>query len=149
MINKAIALGFLILANIILLVHAVVPHHHHEGTVCFETHDGHSCSNHDRDHGHYHNHNHDHSHNHDHNPDQDTSSCLLKTEALLQKGTQWKDIQCPEFQKIQAYFLPSSFHTLNPDILVSLREIFKHPLPPDLYVSQALASCGLRAPPKV
>ena len=34
--KRAIALSFLLLANIALLVHAVIPHHHHnELTVCF------------------------------------------------------------------------------------------------------------------
>lgn len=34
MIRKIIAYSFLILANLILLAHAVIPHHHHEQHVC-------------------------------------------------------------------------------------------------------------------
>ncbi|MDR0795674.1 MAG: hypothetical protein LBE79_06435 [Tannerella sp.] len=36
--RKKVAIYFLLLANIILLVHTVLPHHHHtNGTVCFFT----------------------------------------------------------------------------------------------------------------
>jgi len=34
--RKKTAIGFLLLANIVLLAHAVLPHHHHnDGSVCF------------------------------------------------------------------------------------------------------------------
>lgn len=37
MVKKRIALSFLLLANIILLAHAVVSHHHHDGRLCLES----------------------------------------------------------------------------------------------------------------
>ena len=50
--KKAIAISLLLLANIIMLAHAFVPHHHHEGTpICFS------------------------SHKHNHTPDEDTHDC--------------------------------------------------------------------------
>ena len=37
--RKAVAISFLFLANMILLAHAFVPHHHHEGVpICFSSH---------------------------------------------------------------------------------------------------------------
>ena len=37
--RKVVAISFLLLANIILLAHAFVPHHHHEGVpICFSSH---------------------------------------------------------------------------------------------------------------
>jgi len=35
--NRITAAFFLIMANLILFVHAVVPHHHHESELCFDT----------------------------------------------------------------------------------------------------------------
>lgn len=35
MILKKIAIVFIVLANIMILVHAVLPHYHHDGLVCF------------------------------------------------------------------------------------------------------------------
>ena len=34
MINRAIAFSFILLANIILLAHAVIPHYHHKTEIC-------------------------------------------------------------------------------------------------------------------
>jgi hypothetical protein len=37
--RKVVAISFLLLANIILLAHTFVPHHHHEGAaICFSSH---------------------------------------------------------------------------------------------------------------
>ena len=37
--RKAVAISFLLLANIVLLAHAFIPHHHHEGIpICFSSH---------------------------------------------------------------------------------------------------------------
>ena len=55
MFRRAVAISFLILANIVLLAVAVVPHHHHGDMICFATshcHHGHdgvdkSCCHHD------------------------------------------------------------------------------------------------------
>lgn len=37
MIRKTAAVAFLMLANFILLAHAVVPHHHHDKLICFKS----------------------------------------------------------------------------------------------------------------
>ena len=48
--KKAVAISFLLFANLVLLAHAFVPHHHHEGVpICFSSHE-HNC-----DSGHDHN----------------------------------------------------------------------------------------------
>jgi hypothetical protein len=41
--KKAITSVFILTANIILLLHAVFPHHHHESQVCFTLSHGNSC----------------------------------------------------------------------------------------------------------
>lgn len=49
--KKALALFLMIVANFILLAHAVIPHHHHDEVACFtfpiEEHHGHECEHHD------------------------------------------------------------------------------------------------------
>lgn len=35
--NRIAATIFLIMANLVLFVHAVIPHHHHESELCFDT----------------------------------------------------------------------------------------------------------------
>jgi hypothetical protein len=41
MLKQFTSIVFLLLANIVLLAHDVIPHHHHEENICFEHH--HSC----------------------------------------------------------------------------------------------------------
>lgn len=50
--KKGISIGFLLLANIVLLAHAFIPHHHHEGVVVaiFDNHCAENSDNHDHDH---------------------------------------------------------------------------------------------------
>lgn len=52
MVNRNLALFFLLLANIVLLAHAFIPHHHHDDQICLasshcqsESHDHHFCAN--------------------------------------------------------------------------------------------------------
>ena len=50
MIKRNTALFFILLANIILLAHAAIPHHHHKGQVCIEkSHCEADCESHEHD----------------------------------------------------------------------------------------------------
>lgn len=56
--RKAFAIFFILCANIILLAHAVIPHHHHDSIACFvipiETDKHHDCDHHDAENHHQH-----------------------------------------------------------------------------------------------
>ena len=68
MAKRTIGISLILLANIVLLVHAFVLHHHHENRVCFET--NHCTDDHTK---------HDHQpseHNHKH--DGNSDNCILK-----------------------------------------------------------------------
>lgn len=68
--KKAISLFFTLLANLILLVHAVVPHHHHEDIACFTNHfnteHGITCHQHEN-----------HDPGNDHDTDHENDNCSL------------------------------------------------------------------------
>jgi hypothetical protein len=69
-IKKAISLSFVLLANLVMLAHAAVPHHYHEGTgVCVLLH----C----RDSNEAHKHEEHHSHNHEHEGNVLSDECFL------------------------------------------------------------------------
>ncbi|MDP3445042.1 MAG: hypothetical protein Q8T08_19450 [Ignavibacteria bacterium] len=65
--KKITAFVFILLANIILLVHAVVPHHHHQEMVCLES--NHCQSGHTHD---------DSADTHNHDQNNTAESCALK-----------------------------------------------------------------------
>ncbi len=69
MIKKIAAYIFILLANITLLVHAVIPHHHHQEEVCI-------ISSHCDDNGDNHQHPAD-GHHHDHNSSSNHDYCAL------------------------------------------------------------------------
>ena len=139
--KKATAYLFLFLANMILLVHAVVPHHYHHSQVCIE-------SKHDE--------NHDAADEHDCTADhheQDgnsTESCALKQVVVL-----------PSNPDKQEYVLENSSHKTSADKLFSLfyagtepaiSVFYKDQTIPDLlfsYTTCLKTSFGLRAPPTV
>ncbi len=63
------------LASIVLLAHAVVPHHHHESEVCFtKDHYQTDCGDHDDDAT---------GHKHGHDGESEVEFCVLKTEIVI------------------------------------------------------------------
>lgn len=44
MVKKRISLAFVACAMLITFAHAIVPHHHHDGLVCFQLHHGEGCT---------------------------------------------------------------------------------------------------------
>ena len=143
MVKRATAIIFLSLANILLLAHAVVPHHHHNKQVCFTN----SHCNHDDltdEHGtNQGGHGHDGENNHD--------DCVLK-EPVVVFSNQWK----PEF-KFNNTTDRSNHDDFNYNLLISSTE-FRSPVlsscinkraASSSYPSLVSASLGLRAPPVV
>jgi hypothetical protein len=143
MINRTTAVAFLMLANILLLAHAVVPHHHHNHQVCFVN----SHCNHD-DPTHEHDRNRD---SHSHDGENNHDNCVLK-EPVAVFSNQWKiDLKITDITdrtgaddfhncalcdgtEFQCFLLSSFIYELNTG---------------SSYPSLVSSSLGLRAPPVV
>ena len=140
--NRVAATIFLILANLVLFVHAVIPHHHHESELCFDafnkteqTTD--NCCESDET-------------KHHHDSDKDEDGCFLTHIIALNYG----EVK----QGIRVDFVSAGFNTNNfamailsdrnsaissPDYFI---EIISHDRRPN-YFSLACRASGLRAPP--
>lgn len=141
-VKRKIALIFLFFVNIVLLAHAVLPHHHHDTYVClFDKHNCDDCSTPEENTFCHHEHN---------NSNKDSGDCLLKNLVVVPA----KSLK----QVIQSFICTTDYHHFN-DILINLnkkRSDFQYShyhYPPFadgsdyfIYVSRCL---GLRAPPVV
>lgn len=144
MIKRAAAISFLILAGLLFLGHAVIPHHHHGNLICFvkshcsgEEPAGDKGSTPD---------------NHHHDGEDGTDQCLLKDPAIVSSNQTGESIKLID-QKISQPGkgnLINGLHVNEPlapaaDLWYSLSA------PPDIfpYSSPSSPSSGLRAPPTV
>lgn len=141
MIKKLTAYTFILIANIVLLAHAVIPHHHHNNHVCIE----HTiCVGNDVAH----------THNtpvsqHQRGCDTDSTTCVLK-QAFVIPSVQSRFLKdcdnCSDTHNHIFYILANSKGLdLQPasEIVLSIREV-------PFYLSAILTSTpGLRAPPIV
>lgn len=74
-VKRFIAISLLFCANLILLAHSIVPHHHHNGiVVSLQLESRYEHNNNDE---HNHHHDCDHHDSHDHSKDSDSEHCLL------------------------------------------------------------------------
>ncbi len=134
MLKQIITIAFLLLANAVLLVHDVIPHHHHDMHVCFEHH---ACGA-------------DHSHETE-NQENDDACCLLADLQILAPASSHHEISCPccnhdaKHGKDTTVFI----HEMQtPGVLIFTRTSFRqNPLNNSFYLTFALQSFGLRAPP--
>jgi hypothetical protein len=144
MIKKITAYSFILLANIVLLAHAVVPHHHHETQVCIEkTH----CETDFEAHKHQPNEeNHKHNHEHDGN---NGSLCVLKQAIVLPVHQSRQLDGCSDCSDNHNhdFFIFSDFGyvDLQPDFEV----VTYIPEFSSFLISFVTTSHGLRAPPLV
>lgn len=135
MTRKKTAILFILLANIILLAHAVVPHHHHFGEFylvsdnCQTT-----CK----------------IHNHEHDGNKCTENCVLKQVEVIQANSARHEFKClvcdiNHTQAIHflAVFLSNEFNLIVPET-VQKAQI---PLKITTELSFISTSSGLRAPP--
>lgn len=140
MIKKTAALFFILLANIILLAHAVAPHNHHNGLACIcktgiNAHPQESSNS-----------------NHKHNGKNSSDYCIL-TQLIVVRNTQVK-LECKnvdftdnhsQFDGIQAILINNIFKVFHPIYrtnvhLPQIGTLYNH------FVNTGL---GLRAPPVV
>lgn len=155
MIRKIAAISFILIANLIMLAHAVIPHHHHnEAEICVDTshYKGHSeCHNHSNEAHHHHSgsdHSNDIFHQHEHDENNDYQCCLVKPVVILPSNS--IDLECKSYQ--------TNLHTLSFDNFNFLNQRLNKVYPTGrfkeicatlsaLYPQISKQSFGLRAPP--
>lgn len=139
MIKKGTAIFFILLANIVLLAHAVIPHHHHELQICIQrTH----CDD-DVTHTPY-------SPEHNNRPDgNDHTNCVLK-QAVIIPSTQSRYLKncdkCTDTHNHDFYII-SSFRYI--DLLPVSQVVTYLPEFPSFFTTFVTPILGLRAPPLV
>ncbi len=141
MVNRKLAIFFVLLANIILLAHAIVPHHHHHEQICFQG----SLCNSNVPHTHHTNFP---VHEHDGNK---TNTCILQQTFTLPVNSGKYDSDCDlncATNHLPNYLFAVLFcHDEQPD-----PEIGITPMPPETFSvwhDFIPTSSGLRAPPTV
>ena len=138
------ALFFILLANIVFLAHAVIPHHHHDSEVCFES-----------SHCQTHSESHEHSateHNHNHDGENNAVYCILNQVFVVPSNHVKQESKCldcfhnhPQFDKSQAILTDNRLCCLLPKILKKDQLLFFS----STYFHFASTSIGPRAPPIV
>ena len=145
--KKQTAIFFILLANIIILAHAVVPHHHLPHQSFFLT-----AETAEAESEHHHAESSDFDHDHDHDNKSDNEHCLLNRIIGLPTNTVRQLCSCdfhadlhPDFGGFYAVLLFFQFEFVAPAVNVRLRP----PLLTFSYISYASSVLGLRAPPTV
>jgi hypothetical protein len=141
MIKKFTAYSFVLLVNIILLTHAIIPHHHHESVVCVK-------QKHCQDDALPHDHNVA-KHDHQHDSNKNSTTCILK-QSVIVPTTQGKQLRsCDNFTDNHShdYYIISNFGYVD---LQPVSEVGTcNSEFPSLFISFVTTSLGLRAPPIV
>jgi hypothetical protein len=142
MIKKVTPIVFILLANILLLTHAVLPHHHHNKQVCLiKSH----CINDNNSKGHSSD---NESHNHD--DENNSNDCVLK-ELIAISSNDWKQ----EFKFTASAHYQQDHASFHYDLLnigeeavtaILLQSVSVHKVKYS-YTYYVSASLGLRAPP--
>jgi hypothetical protein len=141
MIKKLTAYSLILVANFVLLAHAVIPHHHHESVVCVE-------QKHCQGDAIPHNHNvAEHDHRHDGN--KNSTSCILEQSVVVptSQGKQLKSHDNCSDNHNQDYYILSNFgySDLQPiSKVVTYFSVYSSYL-----LSFVTSTLGLRAPPTV
>lgn len=142
MIKKFTAFSFLIIANIILLAHAIIPHHHHQKQVCLESK---HCGNHTLTH----NNGYDHD-NHQHDSNNNPISCFLSQLVIVPTNRAYQICQCQHSDDHHSHEFQNIIYSYNPGVnnpITKYRIIVPEIIP--LYNSFVCSSSGLRGPPLV
>jgi hypothetical protein len=136
------ALFFLIIANIFLLSHAVIPHHHHQDEVCFvETH---CCGDHHSDT--------EKADTNDHHSDENPDNCILEVPFIPASNSFRHDIKSCDTpdNTFNISVIQSIFSDLVSVAFKSESSKIASEAPPIIgYAQIAIPTCGLRAPPVV
>jgi len=144
MLKKAASIFLILVANIILLVHDVVPHHHRSGLFTFE-----NFKNYEEalnyQHSENKHHHHDSKDEHQHN---DNLSCLLKQAIIVPSSSVKFNLKCNDLS-FGSYDIYSILFYSNSDNLAYfpfVRHVYK-PYLSSQHPSIVNSSLGLRAPP--
>lgn len=145
MIKKTLAISLILLANLILLAYAAIPHHHHKNEVCFED-----------SHCHHHNDAHDHDaegESHDHDNSEGEHPCCELSQITATPLNQTKpEVKCIDFTDDFKYssHLLFTFENLNLARLLSAAKIkCRIDYSPTVNSQPLSLHTGLRAPPIV
>ena len=126
--RKKVAIVFLLLANIVLLTHTVLPHHHHsDGSVCFFVN---SCNN-------------DVSHDNENHQNR-CDDCSLISNVFINQQQGQDHIKYEPASHPVLFITPYDNINLRQNTSFSFEYI---PFITSLYSSALLRTCGLRAPP--
>jgi len=140
-VKKITAYSFLILANIILLAHAVIPHHHHESVVCVEQK---HCQD---DEIPLHHNNSEHEHQHDGN---ENSNCCILKQYVVTPSFQGKQLRscdnCSDNHNHDYYTLSNIGYC---DLQPVSKVVTYYPVHSSYLLSFVTSTLGLRAPPTV
>jgi len=144
MIKKRAAIFLILLANIVFLAHAVVPHHHHESQVCLE-----SCSCQSDCSTHEHNTS---AHNHNHDGSDCSVNCVLKQTVVIPSNQLRHELKYATGENHHSPF--NNFHAIiiNHEQLSFAPKIISIAQIPLIISSHSQfnsGSTGLRAPPAV
>jgi hypothetical protein len=144
MIKRITSIAFILLANILLLAHAVVPHHHHHKQVCLVN--SHCIDinladdlNTNRD-------------NHNHDGEKNSDDCILK-EPVIVLTNQWKvdlrfNDKTPDQTSLDEFYNCPS-HIITGFIFPVFSRVLTSHFNNSRYSSLVSTSLGLRAPPVV
>ena len=144
MTKRFTALSFILIANIVLLAHVVLPHHHHDAEICMESQ---HCET--EDSGHNHDQDDTEHKNHQHHGESETSNCVLDQDIPIltnkvKTGSQLSDIS--------ANTIYTTYISLNKLDLCNYKANRTNAPPPLIkqrYTEYAPGTFGLRAPPTV
>ena len=139
MLKRAISLSFLLLANMLLLAHLVIPHHHHEKTgMCFLRH----CQ--DSNEAHHHQHQDTQAHQHEGNAASD--KCSLDN-AYAPANNHKKITGSAAHNKYDCSFLITNNLRIQEFLESTLKTFRLKPCVLSVYTDYIVQSLGLRAPP--
>lgn len=140
MSNRITAYIYILLANIILLAFAVIPHHHHDVKVCFTSY---HCQNNAKESKHNESHQHD-------GPNSDNNNCKFIHAVSISTSYQSKnniEVNSPDLSFLSLALFDISVHNYLAEI--SNRTItLLNPLSATVFSSYINASLGLRGPPQ-
>ncbi len=138
------AFGFILLANIMLLVHGLLPHHHHKGVVCFTQDQTEEVCCNDAQH--------QHSKGCEDNKRDDSNCCVVKQDFLIPSDEIGKTTRCVVNEihsKIQSWFVALLTNSIELKVFTTIK--FKHHFFDVLphYCYYLSSSLSLRAPPSI
>jgi hypothetical protein len=142
-LKNAIAIFLILCANLVLLVHAIVPHHHHDDAACFvlpieEKHD-HCCDHNDMD------------HQDKHKPATNDDCCVLNDFLAIIPDTFKQDFNAIDFSSTEKIITHYLIYIASSEDKLPLFNtglyLRQEPFPADCRPASGTLGVGLRAPP--